>query len=73
MKTVDFVEFGKRVRYVRLNKGLTLEAASELCDLSSKGLENIELGLADPKLSTVLKISEVFDISYDDFNDKVEA
>ena len=70
---MDFVEFGKRVRYVRLNKGLTLEAASELCDLSSKGLENIELGLADPRLSTVLKISEVFDISYDDLNDKVEA
>ena len=43
---MNFVEFGKRVRYVRLNKGLTLEAASELCDLSSKGLENIELGLA---------------------------
>lgn len=70
---MDFVEFGKRVRYVRLNEGLTLEEASELCDLSSKGLENIELGLADPRLSTVLKISEVFGISYDDLGDKIET
>ena len=51
---LDFVEFGKRVRDIRINKGLTLEQAAELCCLSSKGLENIELGLTDPKLSTVL-------------------
>ena len=51
----------------------TIEEASEMCDLSSKGLENIELGLADPKLSTVLRISSVFDIRYDDFNDKIDA
>ena len=70
---MDFVEFGKRVRNVRLDKGLTLEQASEMCELSSKGLENIELGLADPKLSTVLKISSVFGISYDDHNDKIEV
>ena len=70
---MDFVEFGKRVREVRLNKGLTLEQASEMCDLSSKGLENIELGLTDPKLSTVLKISLVFNISYDDLNDEVKV
>ena len=73
VKTLDFVEFGRLVRNIRVNRGLTLEEASEMCDLSSKGLENIELGIADPKLSTVLRISSVFNISYDDFNDKIDA
>lgn len=70
---LDFVKFGKRVREVRLDRGLTLEQASELCEMSSKGLENIELGLADPKLSTVLKISAVFNIDYSDFVETLEV
>ena len=67
---LDFVEFGKRVRDIRINKGLTLEQAAELCCLSSKGLENIELGMTDPKLSTVLRISSVFNVNYEDLDNE---
>jgi len=54
--------FGRIVRERREHKGLTLETASELCGISDKTLENIELGDSNPKLSTVMKIAAVLDI-----------
>lgn len=54
--------FGRIVRSHRESKSLTLEQASELCDISGKTLENIELGDYDSKLSTVIKIANGLDI-----------
>lgn len=54
--------FGRIVRDRRENRGLTLERVAELCGISEKGLENIELGDSNPKLSTVVKIANVLDI-----------
>lgn len=55
--------FGKIVRERRERLGLSLSEAAELCGLSIRGLELIELGDSDPKLSTVLRISTVFEIN----------
>ncbi len=54
--------FGKIVREHREKRKLTIEQASELCGMSVKGYENIELGDSDPKLSNVLNIAKVFNI-----------
>jgi len=54
--------FGQIVRIHREFKHLTLEKAAELCGISDKTLENIELGDSDPKLSTVTKIANALDI-----------
>ncbi len=59
---------GKIVRLHRLKKGLTLEKVSELCDLSVRGLEKIELGDSDPKWSNVVKISGVLELNLGDFS-----
>ena len=49
--------FGRMVRERREAMGLSIEKAAALCGMSYKGLEEIELGDSDPKLSNVLNIS----------------
>ena len=62
---MEKMNFGQVARRKRKELGLTLEKASELCGMSYKGLEEIELGASDPKLSTVLKISEALELDLD--------
>ena len=54
--------FGQIVRDKREEKGWSLEKTAEYCNLSYKGLEEIELGYSNPKLSSVLNIASVFDL-----------
>ena len=49
--------FGRMVRERREALRLSIEKAAELCNMSYKGLEEIELGDSDPKLSNVINIS----------------
>ena len=55
--------FGKIVRERRERLGLNLSEAAELCEMSIRGLELIELGDSDPKLSSVLRISAALNIN----------
>ena len=55
--------FGKIVRDKRERLGLSLSEAAELCEMSIRGLELIELGDSDPKLSSVLRISAALNIN----------
>lgn len=54
--------FGRLVREKRERLGLTIRETAELCGLSERGLELIELGDSDPKLSSVLRIASVLQI-----------
>lgn len=54
--------FGKLVRNKREQQRLTIGAAAEKCGLSDRGLELIELGDSDPKLSSVLSIAQALEI-----------
>lgn len=60
--------FGKIVRDKRERLGLTISEAAERCSLSARGLELIELGDSDPKLSSVLRIAVVLDIDLGEIN-----
>lgn len=60
--------FGKIVRDKRERKGLTIKQVAELSGLSDRGLEMIELGDSDPKLSSVLNIAQVLDIDLGEVN-----
>ena len=48
--------------------GLSIEKAAELCGMSYKGLEEIELGDSNPKLSSVLNISAALGINLEELN-----
>lgn len=61
-------KFGKIVRDKRERKGMSLERTAELCGLSVQGLELIELGDSNPKLSSVLSIASVLDIDLGELN-----
>lgn len=60
--------FGRIVRDKREKLGLTITEAAERCGLSARGLEAIELGDSDPKLSSVLRIAANLDIDLGEIN-----
>lgn len=60
--------FGKLVREKREQQKLTIGAAAERCGLSDRGLEMIELGDSDPKLSSVLSIAHALNIDLGDIS-----
>ena len=60
----DNKQFGKRVRYFRENKGLTLEKLSELADIDSSHLANIEYGKTKPSTRVIISILNAFKITY---------
>lgn len=51
--------YGRIIRSRREQAKMTIEEAAEKYGLSITGLEKIELGDSDPKLSTVLRIAKV--------------
>lgn len=65
--------FGRIVRDQREKLGLSIEQAAELCGMSYKGLEKIELGDSNPKLSSILNISAVLGINLESLNDCVQS
>lgn len=56
------------MRERREKKKLSLKKVSELCGMSERGLEQIELGDTNPKLSNVLNIAAVLDIDMGELN-----
>ena len=60
--------FGRIVRQHRETLGLSIETAAALCKMSYKGLEEIELGDSDPKLSSVLNICAALGIDLRELN-----
>jgi len=60
--------FGKLVRDKRERKGWTIRRAAEEIGLSDRGLEMIELGDSDPKLSNVLNIAQALEINLGEMN-----
>ena len=61
-------QFGRIVRSRREALGFSIEKAAELCGMSYKGLEEIELGDSDPKLSSVLNIATALKINLEELN-----
>ena len=60
--------FGRMVREHREALDISIEEAAALCNMSYKGLEEIELGDSDPKLSNVLNIASALGIDLGGLN-----
>ena len=60
-------EFGKYIRACRKKAGISQETFAEKCDLSTRQISNIETGRCEPKLSTIFKMCEACNISFDGF------
>ncbi len=62
----DTKHIGRKIRIRREKLGWSLEYAAEKCNLSVRGLNNIELGKSDPHFSTVIKITNALDMDWND-------
>ncbi|MTI57283.1 helix-turn-helix transcriptional regulator [Geosporobacter ferrireducens] len=54
---------GERVLKCRKSMKLNMKELAKLCNISPFTIKNIESGLTYPNISTVKKLSEVFDVS----------
>ena len=63
MKNDKLLILGQRIRFERLEKGLSQEELAEKTDLSRRAISCIECGVNDPKYTTLIKISEALDIN----------
>lgn len=60
---------GDRIIALRKERDLTMEKLAYGSDLSKGGLSEIERGMKDPRLSTISRLCETFEISLKDFFD----
>lgn len=63
---------GHKVHFMRMRRGLTLEQMSELTSVSSVTIHNIERGVHEPKVSTLLDICKALDLPLSFFLDDAE-
>jgi DNA-binding XRE family transcriptional regulator len=54
--------FGKRLRTLRLERGLTQEQLAETADLHPTFISNVERGYSAPTLYTLLHLAEALDV-----------
>ncbi len=70
----DSSTLGKRIREARLNKKLTQEQLSEMVDIGSYYLGEIERGVKVPSLKVFVEISDALGVSSDSLlRDSVSA
>lgn len=65
---IETHRIGRKIRNRRETLGWSLELASEKCEMSSRALEDIELGKTAPHLSTILKITHALDLDVGELN-----
>lgn len=58
--------FGRRLREIRKERGLTQEALAESADLSGNYISDLELGLKVPSLTILVRLSQALGVATSD-------
>lgn len=58
--------FGRRLREIRKEHGLTQEALAESADLSGNYISDLELGLKVPSLTILVRLSQALGVATPD-------
>lgn len=58
--------FGRRLRELRKDRGLTQEALAESADLSGNYISDLELGRKVPSLTILVRLSQALDVATTD-------
>lgn len=61
----DAHEFGKRVKALRTEKGLTQEKLAEMLNISFSQISRIESGRSTPSIDVMIELAELFQVSLD--------
>lgn len=59
------MEFSKRLKELRLKHGLTQEELGRMLGVTGANCTRYEKGLAQPKMATLIKMSQIFGVSID--------
>ena len=72
-KNKNLERIGENIRATRKSKNLTIEALSELIDISPSFLGALERGDSSPSIDTLMRICKVLDVSADSilFNEDI--
>lgn len=62
-------KIAERVKELRTKQGLTMEKLAYESDISKGGLSEIERGMKEPRISTLMKIAESLEIPLKDLFD----
>ena len=65
MKELDFEHIGKKIREVRLAKGLTQEYIANIADVNTSHISNIENNRVKISLPTLVHICNALDVTID--------
>lgn len=63
---IDYANIGAKIRYFRIQKGLSQEQLAELIQSSIQYVSYIERGDKAPSLKTVISVSNALNVSTDD-------
>lgn len=57
--------FSRRIKELRLEKGLTLKQVSEAIGVTLRAVYNYEAGIREPSFDTLCKLCRFFEVSSD--------
>lgn len=64
---IDYIAIGTRIRHHRIQKCITQEELAFQIETSAAYISNIECGKKKPSLQKLIQISEVLDVTINDF------
>jgi len=61
------MNIGEKIKELRLERGLSQLKLAKLIGVSQKAIDYWERGVNEPKVSYIIKLVKVFDLSFDEF------
>lgn len=66
------MKFGDKIKELRIEKGFSQAALAKKIGASQKAVDYWEAGINEPKLSYIMSLVEVFELSFDEFFADIE-
>ncbi len=63
---------GEKIKELRVEKGMSQLKLGNLIGVSQKAVDYWERGINEPKVSYIIKLVKVFDLSFDEFFTEIE-
>ena len=63
MKNKKLLELGNKIRFERMNRGISQEKLAELANISIRTISDIERGITDIRYTNLLQIAEAFQLT----------
>lgn len=65
-ENIDYKALGRRIKYMRKNKGLTQKDLSEMANLNVSAISSSERGIVFIRLDSIIKICNGLEVTIDE-------